>query len=1013
MSKIVLFSDPHLGLKLPHAVVSPDQTTSDRLEDVCSIFEQVGAIARECGAERVMILGDLFDKAHPSAPVLVRAARELIKLTAPDAKGKPRRYVDLLPGNHDAHDKSGNVYSLDAYRELDVPGLNVMHYGDTIRVGGRAGVVFWPVPWSPTTTFRERVEGYVRRLDADDYNVLLFHQTVKGARDGAFLAKKGIEHELFDPFDRAISGHIHEPQEFVSGFYLGSPLHLRFTDANSRRGCWVFDTDARTFAFVPLRYPEFLTWHFAADDELDTVEFFEDVIPDLEAEVREILTDERDIYLDVKIEGEREEVAEVAERVRGWLNAIKSAFTARIRQARIVEAPFETVAPSERMKVVKREAPKGKLAAPNDLLRAYVRVQETTLPGEFDVGELRSVGENLLSEVGTAKGRAGGAVKYLSLALREFGVFGGKVSVDLDNAGQVIVLGNNRDTDAANSNGSGKTTIFKGLQWVLFGRTIDGLTTNVIHRAGKKAVAELTFETGGSVYRVSRTRTAKTGSLELWRVHVTGGDERLSLGNARDTQAAIEELIGMDFDAFRCTTLFGQGDHARFAAPGLTDAARKGVLSTILRLDAYERAKDKASELRKAWAGKGDAARRRQREIERDIGDAEVRREKFVGRRDVLAETRDAGREKVSRFESRLVEQAKRIGELETELSDANGVVDEATADLAELETFVERAQGVKVKAESVASAADEKAAALATSGPCPSCGRERDYDGDAHEAAAEDAETARNKAREAREVWQGFRAEKEEVRRELDDARRERDRVARALERARSELEGTEKERDSLVAELRTVKGQIEECDAEIESCDAELSKLRESLRAEVSAASECDRQAEYAKWWVAGFGAKGVPAYAVEQALPVLNRYANAHLAALTDGDISVTWSATATGSTGTEKEQLSMQVMIEGVDDVPPSGGQQKKIELATEVALGDLMRDREGATSNLMVFDEVFDGLDHEGTRRVLEWLATLPQENQFVVSHRGDVADDFETVLLVVKDGQTSTIEVYE
>ena len=155
--------------------------------------------------------------------------------------------------------------------------------------------------------------------------------------------------------------------------------------------------------------------------------------------------------------------------------------------------------------------------------------------------------------------------------------------------------------------------------------------------------------------------------------------------------------------------------------------------------------------------------------------------------------------------------------------------------------------------------------------------------------------------------------------------------------------------------------------------------------------------KQRDMYEWWVKGLGPKGVPAYAIEQSLPYINQRANTHLRILADGDIEVTWSATTEGSTGVTKEELTQNVIVEGIVGAKPSGGQSKKIELATEVALAEVMRESEG--------------VDYEGQQRVCEWLDTLPQDNILVVSHDTEIGAGFDTELWVTKQDGAGTIRV--
>ena len=85
----------------------------------------------------------------------------------------------------------------------------------------------------------------------------------------------------------------------------------------------------------------------------------------------------------------------------------------------------------------------------------------------------------------------------------------------------------------------------------------------------------------------------------------------------------------------------------------------------------------------------------------------------------------------------------------------------------------------------------------------------------------------------------------------------------------------------------------------------------------------------------------------------------------------------------------------------------------MEIATDLALMDLTETREGAGLDLFIADEILDGLDGEGTARVLKLLHELRARrgSVFVISHQASMAEIFEKSIRVVKDGGISTLRV--
>jgi DNA repair exonuclease SbcCD nuclease subunit len=332
----------------------------------------------------------------------VKTARALVDLvTAPPASspkrkarargsssGPGRRKVYILPGNHDAHDRAGRVYSVDLYDALDVPGIEVIGM-DWNRIV--EGISFSAIPWVPDRLFRAKLEEYASSFDflrPEAKNVLLFHQSVKGARDGAHVAGGSCAAPVaFDPWDLALSGHIHEPQRLGVVQYLGAPLHLRFTDAGRPRGFWAMDAHAE-IEFVETSFPRFVRWRFLEDDDVGPDELAEALLPELVGEIASSFSEP--IYLDVVVEGEKDAVDRASSATREALQSLPGGSLRRVK----VSAVYTDQGASER---VRRAATSpGSVASPTDLVEAFVAASSAKYPAGVSADELVDFGRGVL-----------------------------------------------------------------------------------------------------------------------------------------------------------------------------------------------------------------------------------------------------------------------------------------------------------------------------------------------------------------------------------------------------------------------------------------------------------------------------------------------------------------------------------------------------------------------------------------------------------------------------------------
>ena len=167
------------------------------------------------------------------------------------------------------------------------------------------------------------------------------------------------------------------------------------------------------------------------------------------------------------------------------------------------------------------------------------------------------------------------------------------------------------DNNDLYSNGAGKTSIFKAIEYVLFNQS-DSNLEKVIRDEQPSCRVVLDFEIENQSYRISRKRTRKGSSdLSLFeRTELKASKKEiddLNIDNkcwkdisgrrAQDTEKDLAKLIKINFKSFRSTVHFMQNDFS-----GLTTATpekRKGILKEALNLAIYQKlekiAKEKAS----------------------------------------------------------------------------------------------------------------------------------------------------------------------------------------------------------------------------------------------------------------------------------------------------------------------------------------------------------------------------------------------------------------------------------
>ena len=151
-------------------------------------------------------------------------------------------------------------------------------------------------------------------------------------------------------------------------------------------------------------------------------------------------------------------------------------------------------------------------------------------------------------------------------------------------------------------NGHGKSALLDAITWCLWGHARGQVQDDLVSYGADEARVELEFLARDGRFRVVRSRRRaggrrRQGASDLQLVSLTDDGEVMQVvsGNSiRETQARVEQLVGMDYDTFINSAFLMQGRADEFTSK--SPAERKAVLSSILGLEAYDRFQVRARE---------------------------------------------------------------------------------------------------------------------------------------------------------------------------------------------------------------------------------------------------------------------------------------------------------------------------------------------------------------------------------------------------------------------------------
>ena len=124
--------------------------------------------------------------------------------------------------------------------------------------------------------------------------------------------------------------------------------------------------------------------------------------------------------------------------------------------------------------------------------------------------------------------------------------------INFDRNDLTLVLGENLDLGGDGSrNGTGKTTIINALSYALYGNALSNIRKdNLVNKTNSKGMlVSLDFSVGSQEYRIERGRKPNVLKFYVNNEDLSSTDD--AQGDSRETQEAIERILGMSHDMFK------------------------------------------------------------------------------------------------------------------------------------------------------------------------------------------------------------------------------------------------------------------------------------------------------------------------------------------------------------------------------------------------------------------------------------------------------------------------------
>ena len=609
--------------------------------------------------------------------------------------------------------------------------------------------------------------------------------------------------------------------------------------------------------------------------------------------------------------------------------------------------------------------------------------------------------------------------------------------------GLVLIQGKNEDADAFESNGAGKSTLFsEAPTWALFGETIRGKKGDaVINRKVKRntRVSLEIIDDNGDVYEIVRHRKhhQHKNHVLLYR-----NGENITSKSDSDTNKAIEDLLQMDFLTFTNSIMFGQGVSKMFAMS--TDSEQKKILERMLQIDIFkacqERSKqylsqtqtsidklqvemDSLNKERSTLAQSIEELQRKEAELEQKVTERikELQEEK----EELLAELENLDDVEVLQEDKKVMEDA--LKKVQQKL-DSFKEYEESMADLlSDKKSMSRELDRIRKELDKKQTELEDILSGKNIPKTCEACGQE---------LPLEDTTHIENHLKESIKKleleWQGKKDELGEIEELLAKVHKALE-GKKPLEEQKQQLQDSirdiyidikhvENKHKSLLRSIENIDKQIEEQESLlgttytdlIESNIEKIKEIDSVMKVKEDELRNLQRDLHHYNFWVNAYGNQGIKSVLLDSVTPFLNKRANYYLSKLADSSIEVTFNTQVELKSGEKRDKFSVDVINSNGDDdyQGSSNGEKRRIDIAINMALQDLVSSRSNKRIDLIVYDEVYEGLDSIGCEAVIELLTEKSKVfgTVIVITHNDNLKQLFNKTVTVTKINGKTVVE---
>ena len=535
----------------------------------------------------------------------------------------------------------------------------------------------------------------------------------------------------------------------------------------------------------------------------------------------------------------------------------------------------------------------------------------------------------------------------------------------------------NSTTLVVGTNGAGKRTILDALTFSLFNKPFRKISNGQLVNSTneKDCKVEVSFSIGKTSWKV--VRGIKPNVFEIWR------DDSLldQSSHAVDQQKWLEQnVLKMNYKSFTQIVILGSSAFVPFMQ--LTASNRREVIEDLLDI--------------KIFSSMNNIIKDKIREIKEQIKVLNLKKESL---NDKVRMQENFMEELESRSKENIEEKNEKIKVLQIEVDthmEHNELKDANIVELVKKQESVTGATeklrtlgGLKGKISNKVSTITKEHKFFTDNVTCPTCTQLI-----GEQFRINKIEDAQNKAKE---LQSGFKELEEAIKNEEERERhftnlsKEITTLTHGISKNNTRISGCQRQIRDLESEVQTITEQLANRNTEHDK----LATFKDNLQTTYDDLASKKDTINYYNFSYGLLKDGGVKSKIIKKYLPLINQQVNRYLQKM-DFYINFTLDE--------EFNETVQSPIHEDFSYASFSEGEKMRIDLALLFTWREVARMKNSVNTNLLIMDEVFDSsLDGFGTDEFLKIIRfVIKDTNIFVISHKPDLHDKFESMLTFEK-----------